>query len=339
MRRIVAICVLFLVGLAFAEDAPGLKVRVRLFSAEQPSVIRVTTSNGQAELFDAAKMTNPFRGEGPIEIEREGANRVRVEHPIEVSARNGKLVIVVIVPLEDYVAAVLAGEASGFRSMESLKAMAVAVRSYALHFLHRHKADGFDFCDTTHCQDFRITAVTQRERQAAETTKGEVLRYDGTPIAAYYHQNCGGTTEPHAPYLRYLRDPFCISRSSSRWFVQLTTSDLEKALSTAGIYNVEVIERSGTGRVQRLRINGQATRVITAEAFRLAVGRTAGWNKIRSDMYEIRRSANRFTFEGSGAGHGIGLCQDGAAVMGEMGYGYQEILAHYYSNASKVKAP
>jgi len=73
-------------------------------------------------------------------------------------------------------------------------------------------------------------------------------------------------------------------------------------------------------------------RVVDAETFRLAIGRTLGWNKVRSDLYEVRRSGDRILFEGYGAGHGIGLCQDGAAAMGEQGYTYREILAYYYPN-------
>src|SRR5207253_7843354 len=63
------------------------------------------------------------------------------------------------------------------------------------------KTEGFDFCDTTHCQDFRVTALSTRLRKAVEATSNEVLRYDGRPIPAYYHQDCGGITEPRAPYL------------------------------------------------------------------------------------------------------------------------------------------
>jgi stage II sporulation protein D len=59
-----------------------------------------------------------------------------------------------------------------------------------------------------------------------------------------------------------------------------------------------------------------------------------GWNRIRSDLYDVRRSGSGFVFDGKGAGHGIGLCQDGAAAMGEMGRTYREILAFYYPNTS-----
>jgi len=164
MNRVLPICVLVTVlitGWLYAQPA---QIRVRLFSVEQPSEVRITTPDGQAVLLDAGKDARKdtgkiFRSEGPVTILRAGGEGVRVPYPIEVSARKGALVIITELPLEDYVAAVLAGESSGFRAEESLKAMAVAARTWAVHFLNRHKTEGFDFCDTTHCQDFRVTAL------------------------------------------------------------------------------------------------------------------------------------------------------------------------------------
>jgi len=335
MTRIFPAGILFLAGWFYihppqlAQPAP---VRVRLFSIEQPSEIRVTTGDGQTVVIDARKAAPTFRSAGPVTIQRASDKPVRLPYPIEVTASNGTLRIVTEIPLEDYVVAVLAGESSNFRSDESLKAIAVASRTYAVHFLNRHKAEGFDFCDTTHCQDFRISAVNDRLRKAVNDTRNEVIRYDEQPIPAYYHQNCGGIPEPQALYFRQLQDGFCVSRGRMQWSAELTGSDLKLALGGSDVSGIEIIERTSSGRAHRLRISGREMRVVDAENFRLAIGRTLGWNKVRSDLYEVRRSGDRFLFEGYGAGHGIGLCQDGAAAMGEQGYTYREILTYYYPN-------
>jgi stage II sporulation protein D (peptidoglycan lytic transglycosylase) len=307
-------------------------VRVRLFSIEQPSEVRIVTPDVQTVSLDAKNLTSPFRSAGPVTIERKNFAPVRLPFPIEVSASNGTLVIITDVPLETYVAAVLAGESSSFRSDESLKAMAVAARTYAGHFLGRHKAEGFDFCDTTHCQDFRITALNGRLLQAVAETATEVLLYEEAPIPAYYHQDCGGVPEPKAPYLRQLQDSFCVGRGGLRWSTELTASDLRSALGLSDVTRIEVMARSTSGRAQRLRFTGSQVKVMEAEPFRLSIGRTIGWNKLRSDLYEVRREGDRFIFEGYGSGHGIGLCQNGAAAMGEQGFNYKEILAYYYPN-------
>jgi stage II sporulation protein D len=336
MTRLLSI--LLLTGLLYspAPGPPALTmpavVRVRLFSTQQPSEIRVTTSDGKSILINARRIPSPFRSDGPITMQTPGGNPIRLQYPLEVTARNGVLVIVNEIPFEEYVAAVLAGESLGFRSDESLKAMAVAVRTYASHFLNRHDNEAFNFCDTTHCQDFRITAVTERMRKAANETRGQVITYGGQPISAYYHQNCGGITEARAPYLQQLNDRFCVSNGRKRWTAELTIAEMKSALGVNGASSIEIIERTNSGRAQRLRISGDDTRTVSAEVFRLAIGRKLGWDKIRSDLYEIHNSGGQFLFEGYGAGHGIGLCQDGAAVMGEQGFTYAQILANYYPN-------
>jgi stage II sporulation protein D len=334
MRRIIPIVLLLIAGLAFAQSSPPTTVRVRLFSQEQPSVIRVTTPGGAVSVLDARELKTPFRSEGPVAIQRGTNAALRVPYPVEVSVRNGTLMILAKLPMEDYIAAVLAGESSGFRSDESMRAMAVTARTYAAHFLHRHESEGYNFCDSTHCQDLRLTAVTNRFRQAAAATSNEVLEYDGQPIAAYYHQNCGGVTEARAPYLIQMNDSFCTLEGRHTWSAELTASDLQSAIGVRDVTNIEVTERTASGRAQRLRISGAETRIMQAEPFRLAVGRTLGWNKVRSDLYDVRRSGARFVFEGHGAGHGIGMCQAGAAVMGEKGHTYKEILAYYFPGAT-----
>ncbi len=331
MKRIVAAVVAGIASWLYAQS--GDHVRVRLFSQEQPSAIRVTTETGETVNLDARNI-KVYRSIGPVAIQRGSSETVRIPYPIEVSTRNGTLLIVTDLPREDYVAAILAGESAGFRSDESLKAMAVAARTYAVHFAHRHQSEGFDFCDSTHCQDFRITAVSDRLRKAVAATSEELLRYDGQPIPAYYHQDCGGVPEPFAPYLRQLRDTFCTYQGRRNWSASLTTSDVQAALGSPDVYRIEVTERTDSGRARRLRISGADTRVMSAEDFRLAIGRRLGWDKIRSDLYEVRMRDNRFVFEGYGSGHGLGLCQSGAEVMGEQGYSYREILAYYYPDTT-----
>jgi stage II sporulation protein D len=312
-------------------------VRVRLFSTTQPSELRLTTAGGESILINARQTTLPFRSAGPVTIQTVGGKPIRLQYPLEITADHGVLVIVNEIPFEEYVAAVLAGESLSFKSDESLKAMAVAVRTYAAHFLNRHQREAFNFCDTTHCQDFRITAVTERLRKAANDTRGEVLLYDSQPITAYYHEDCGGITEAQGPYLQQLKDPFCVSRGRKQWTAELTAADIQSVFGLSGATAIEIAGRTNSGRVQKLRITGNETRVMTAEAFRLEFGRKLGWDKIRSDLYEIHNSEGRFRFDGFGAGHGIGLCQDGAAVMGEQGFTHQQILAYYYPNTQLTR--
>jgi stage II sporulation protein D len=317
---------------------PGL-VRVRLFSVSQPPAIRISAAGGASSdvRWDGQRLTVngkaaalPFRLREPATVSAAGEEPVGVDHELEISARNGKLFVVASFDFEPYVAAVVAGEASVFRSNEALKAMAVAARTYAAHFIGRHKEEGFDFCDSTHCQNFSSGPATERIRRAVEGTAGELIRYDGAAIPAYYHRDCGGVTEGKAPFLPQLQDSFCVSASAHRWTTELSRAEIQSVLQLPGVESFTVAERSSSGRAVRVHVEGPRPATFEAEAFRLAVGRALGWNRVRSDLYDVRRSGDRFVFEGRGAGHGIGLCQDGAAAMGEMGRSYREILAFYY---------
>ncbi|HWQ03529.1 MAG TPA: SpoIID/LytB domain-containing protein, partial [Candidatus Nitrosotenuis sp.] len=207
---------------------------------------------------------------------------------------------------------------------------------------------GFDFCDTTHCQDARFSAESPRLRAAVNDTEGELLWHEGRPAAAFYHRDCGGLTEAakvpwpdlRAPYLRQTQDTFCTARGRSSWHSEVSFGQLRAALLAAQIRapqkltNVVVIERTPSGRVAKLRLDAhnspsQAIR-IAAEPFRRAIGFSLGWEKLRSDLYDLTISGDKIRFSGHGAGHGVGLCQLGAARMGELGRSYADILSFYY---------
>ena len=86
--------------------------------------------------------------------------------------------------IEDYVAEVVAGEADPQAADAAHEALAVAVRTYALANRGRHAAEGFDLCDSTHCQVLR--PATPRARRAASATAGRVLLVNGR-VASVYH--------------------------------------------------------------------------------------------------------------------------------------------------------
>ena len=249
-------------------------------------------------------------------------------------------------PMDEYIAGVLAGETGNFKSEETLKAMAVTARTYALHFGARHAVDGFDFCDSTHCQNLRMSEVTPRLRKIVESTAGEVLWYDGEPAATYYYANCGGTTEDgryilgndeqRAPYLKQHPDTYCVRSSNNRWHSEVSKQELQHALEMEGVavpgrlQSVSVARRTASSRVEFVTVTGSHAITVPGLTFRSAVGRNIGWDRLKSNWYDVRVEGDRVVFNGRGAGHGVGLCQVGAEVMGEEGNSYREILSFYY---------
>jgi stage II sporulation protein D len=226
---------------------------------------------------------------------------------------------VVTLDLEDYVGGVLAGEAATFTSAEALKAMAVASRTFAVHHLRRHGAEGFDFCDTTHCQNLRLNAGGRDDLQNAVTsTESELLWYDGRAAAAYYHGHCGGTTAAgdevwpgiRAPYLRSVPDTFCLARGRAEWKAELASKD-----------PIRITRRSPTGRVMEVSVAGKP---MPAERFQMYAA------VLRSNAYSVRATGSGVQVSGFGRGHGVGLCQIGGEERGKAGHSYASILAFYY---------
>jgi stage II sporulation protein D len=215
-----------------------------------------------------------------------------------------------------------------------------------MRFLGQHAEEGFDFCDTTHCQVFGWKGANAAVRDAVAATRGEVLRFEGRVAQTFYHQNCGGTTAAaheawpavNEAYLTSHADRFCAARGVMKWESTIGVADLDRALRAAGIvmaagwHTIEVASRWESGRAQRLKISGGAdgSAPISASTFRFAVDRELGWNKIRSDLYDVRNVGEQIVFSGRGSGHGVGMCQAGAEEMAREGKSYREILSFYY---------
>jgi stage II sporulation protein D len=252
---------------------------------------------------------------------------------------------VVQMPLEKYVAGVLAGEGSVFRSNEALRAMAIATRTYAVRLRGRHAKEGFDFCATTHCQRVDLKAVTPRFNAIADETAGEMLWFEGKTAFACYTRDCGGRSEDAgavwpdlaASYLKIHDDPYCLRSGGGHWQWSATTGEILAALQESGLRaprtlrEIALKQTTASGRAQVLELIGDGPPVpISAGSFRFAMGRTLGWDTLRSERYRVRVANGRFVFEGTGAGHGVGLCQLGADRMGSEGHSYRDILSFYY---------
>jgi stage II sporulation protein D len=253
-------------------------------------------------------------------------------------------------PLEEYLAGVLAAESSVEDQIEALKAQAIVSRAFALKNLGRHARDGYDFCSTTHCQLFKFpktkNAIRMAARRAVEETAGMILSdQSGNVIDAYFNAACGGVTAnietlwgALAPsYLRGVRDDFCATGPHRRWTQKIPANQLAIALQSddrtnpgGRLVSITVIRRDATGRAETLTIEGARRRVVRGWDFKIIVGRALGWQMIKSSRFEVSRAGGDFIFRGSGFGHGLGLCQEGAHVAARRGMSFRQILNHYF---------
>src|SRR6185437_10373134 len=256
------------------------------------------------------------------------------------------------VKFEDYVRGVVAAEGSMETEPDALKALAIAVRTYALRNLGRHARDGYDFCNSTHCERYRQIDlesggyVSPLILEAVEATQGEILRDQNDELAdSYFSASCGGATAnmttlwggTSPPYLRGVRDEYCESEAHASWTDTISQTQLLKALQTdprtnvgERLLNVSVLRTDASGRAELIALEGNRRVTIKGWDFKIIVGRALGWNLLKSSHFEIARSGSNFIFRGRGFGHGLGLCQEGAHVMAERGANYQQILEKYF---------
>lgn len=262
---------------------------------------------------------------------------------------------IIRLPLEDYAVGSVLAEAALARESRAAagrmaKVQAILARTYALANLERHGTDGFDLCATTHCQVYRpatdapptLRVLVER---AARDTRGLVVTYEGRPVQALFHADCGGATSPAdsvwggqaPPYLRGVDDAFCLLRPTTPWRHAVTASRLRAALNRdprtrvgARFVGVEVMDRDDAGRAVRLRLRGDRTTDVRAEVFRAVLTASFGARAIKSTRFEVEQNRETIVFTGTGHGHGVGACQAGAMARARAGHDPARILTHYY---------
>jgi len=239
------------------------------------------------------------------------------------------------IPLEAYVARVLAAEGDPKAADAAQQALAIAARTYTLKNIDRHARDGYDLCDSTHCQVLRPSTPTSR--RAAMATVGQVLTYRGELAEVFYSASCGGRSERAAdvwpgadyPYLVSRRDDVC--EDDPEWTVEFSLNEVQRALERVGfdgdrLKDLDVDGHTSSGRVARIRLSGMRPNAIAGDQFRLALGAT----RLRSTAFSVEKHGNTLTFTGRGYGHGVGMCAIGAARRALRGETARAILAQYY---------
>jgi len=249
------------------------------------------------------------RENGPVDFLLSVAGKITRHYRgrLEIEQASGILIPIVSMDIETAVASVVAAESMPGAPMEALKAQAVAARSYFAAGKGRH--DDFDFCDTTHCQFLREAPPPEAAAyKATIATRGFVIAYQLHVFAAMYTRSCSGRTR--------------------------TPTDIGIPVAEYPYYSVECkyCRQHPTNWKSRISMQDAAHLRSSDDAARIEAGRRLGWNVIQSDDFTLRKRGEEVIVEGSGQGHGVGLCQAGARQMAEEGADFRQILAHYYPN-------
>lgn len=254
-----------------------------------------------------------------------------------------------IVPLEEYIVGVLAGEMPVYFELEALKAQAVASRSYVLKRLEYNKDNEYDVVDSVlnqvYLDDNYLKEAWGKDyvvninklRTAVNETIDEYLEYNGEIIDALFFSTSNGYTEDASvvfnlelPYLKSVESKWDVQTSSV--FNSQKTISLQEFYEKLGLeYKSElsfnVLERSDTNRIIKLEINGNMLKA------------TDVYNKLglRSTDFNLTQVGTNVVIDTKGYGHGVGMSQYGALGMAKEGYNYKQILEYYYSGAEIKK--
>lgn len=234
----------------------------------------------------------------------------------------------------------------------------------------------FDVCADDHCQRYQglTRAVGKTVRNVVDSTWGQTLRYGDELCDARFSKCCGGIMEKFSscwgdedkPYLQALPDApghdagagcFCDTTDKDVLGQVLNDYDLEttdfyrwKAIyEREGLSSIierksgrklgrllalEPLERGASGRIVRLRIVGEEASMVVGKE--LEIRRILSETHLKSSAFEVETDGDKFILHGRGWGHGVGLCQIGAAVMASQGYDYRSILRHYYPGTEVI---
>ncbi len=236
------------------------------------------------------------------------------------------------VSLEKYVASVLAGEVHHSWPMETLKAQAIAARTFALLRMKERKNNDYHVQNSVIDQVFK-TKPNQVFITAARDTAGLVLSINGRLAETSFHSTCGGVTADAKkiwgrsyPHLHGGQCGYCNSSPTFKWETELDLGDLETKFSQK-IDAIKILSRSKDGRADVIELLGDKTQKVSGHEFRMALGAM----KVKSTLIKsLKLDGTKVRIAGAGFGHGVGMCQYGALGMGKDKKTFQEILSHYY---------
>ena len=236
----------------------------------------------------------------------------------------------------------------------------------------------FDVCADDHCQRYQgVTKATEpRVADAVASTRGQILMSGDEICDTRFSKCCGGRTEEFQycwedkpkPYLVSVDCPYCNTHDVGvirqilndydcetpdfyEWTEEYTAEQLsalvaEKLKINLGrIVALEPLERGKSGRIWKLLIKGNGEGVSQFVIGKeLEIRRVLSHSHLKSSNFTVETVGDdkgmpqKFILHGRGWGHGVGLCQIGAAVMGQEGHSYEDILLHYYKNSQIKKA-
>lgn len=256
----------------------------------------------------------------------------------------GKLYVVNVVTMEEYLYSVVASEMSPSWPAEAIKSQAVAARTYAYYHLQNKKPNSiYDLDSTTKFQVYKGMSVEgELANQAVRDTKGIIMSYENKPILALFHSTSGGSIIDNVyvwngedlPYLEDKKVPYGTSSPHYNWQTTVTLLEIQQLLNKKyrsigpvtnlkfKKHNERVVEVLITHSNGRVKMSGNEFRMLFPNG------------KVKSQLFSARQNGKGLLLQGRGWGHGVGMCQYSAKEMAEKGADYRDILKFFYKDVT-----
>ena len=257
------------------------------------------------------------------------------------------------IALEEYLYGVVAAEMEVDWPVEALAAQAILARTFTLEKISQGGVPARGTDASTNIEEFQAyneDKINDSVRKAVDSTRGQVVKYKGKLIKAWFFADGGGKTAASAeeglgytkeptPYIQSVEDPgFKVTDPENKsWQATFSIGEVQKAIQQingsppGSITGVEIVEKGPSGRATKIKF-GDA--VVSAPALRLALGN----DKMRSTLLTgISLQGGNIVMQGKGYGHGVGMSQWGARALAEQGKSPQEIIKYFFKDVEIVR--
>ena len=264
------------------------------------------------------------------------------EGDLEVSIlKNGKLLLINNIEFETYIAGVVQSEIYG-KQTDIFRIQSIISRTWALRNIQKHKADGYNFCDNVHCQAYLNRCVRPDIMLGAIQSSGETLVDTlGNLIETPFHSNSGGETANSEdvwrnalPYLRSVSDTFSYSMKQSDWTKTISADRWVNYF--ANTHHINTADSLLLDTLLHFTQEHRQARLLNIPLTRIRVD-----FQLKSTFFSVTfdSTTNNVILHGHGYGHGVGLSQEGAIRMVNLGISYDSVLRHYYTGAQLYHDP
>ena len=257
-----------------------------------------------------------------------------------IDKSENKLRAINLIDVDTYLEGVVETEGGGGKELEYYKVQAVMSRTFALKNTHRHKKNGYDVCDATHCQAYYSRMrFTPKIKQAVKATTGEVVIDENYKlITGFFHANCGGQTivssfvwNNDLPYLKSVQDPFCVETRQAKWRREMSSWAWYKYMRD----NYDATEDKTFKDSMYIFSQPFREMFYVDNAYGIPLHKLRTDFKLKSTFFSVSKTGDKILLEGRGFGHGVGLCQEGAMNMSR-NYTYRQIISFYFKNVQVV---